>query len=163
MKKDEKPLDLSDFLKRAAAYCARRETCQFDMYQKLKDWGAEYKVASQVVAELISQNFISEERYAKAFVHDKQKFRSWGPQKIKHALEAKKISAYSIQKALQALDSQDVQVTIQKLYDQKISKVQGKTLFIKQQKVFKYLLGKGYSWDDVQRVECIKNGDLISQ
>lgn len=136
--------DFKTLLKRAGRYCARRETCQYDLFYKLQEWGADYKLANQVLAELISLDFINEERYAKAFVNDKLKFRSWGPKKLEQALNAKKISSYSIQKALAGIQEEDKQAVMEKLIQKKSQTVKGRTQAIREQKLKKYLFGKGF-------------------
>jgi regulatory protein len=128
MQATEPKTDLKSLLKKASNYCARREACQFDVFHKLcDDWGADYTTANQVLAELVSLNFINEERFAKAFVNDKLKFRSWGPRKLEHALKAKKISNYSIQKALGQIIKSDQNDIIQKLIDKKNEPIKRKS------------------------------------
>ena len=76
---------------RAAALCAASEHCPSDVRDKLIRWGLGETEADALVAQLISENYLNEERYAHAFVHDKFMFQHWGRAKIRFALRAKAI------------------------------------------------------------------------
>ena len=85
---------------RAAAACARREYCRADWLRKLAAGGLEDAACRQVVERLVSEGFIDELRYARAFVHDKAAYNRWGMLKIKQALRLKGLSAEVVEAAL---------------------------------------------------------------
>ena len=72
----------SEALNRAMALCSRTEYCISDIRQKLESWGLESDKAGDVIAILIKENFINEERYAGAFARDKYRYNKWGRVKI---------------------------------------------------------------------------------
>ena len=60
--------------------------------------------ADEVVARLRAERFLDDERYARAFVHDKLAFNRWGRLRLRRELRAKRIAAEAIDAALVAID-----------------------------------------------------------
>ena len=55
---------LKDALRKAAMFCAYQERTQQEVRERLKDWGVLGDDAEEVIAELIQQNYLNEERFA---------------------------------------------------------------------------------------------------
>ncbi len=91
-------------LNRAMALCSRKEYCISDIRQKLESWGLESDKAGDVIAVLIRENFINEERYAGAFVRDKYRYNKWGRVKIISQLRVKGIPSGIIDSAMSNID-----------------------------------------------------------
>lgn len=89
---------------RMADLCARSEQCEADIRQKLYRLGLKSGEVQEIVSKLISQSFIDNARYARAFANDKCRFSAWGRNKIRVGLIAKRICAADIAQALDALD-----------------------------------------------------------
>lgn len=95
-------------LNRAATLCSTSERCTSDIYSKALGWGLSEADAERLVAALISEKFIDESRYARAFVNDKYRFQHWGRTKIRYALRAKRIADSLIDAALaEVVDDED--------------------------------------------------------
>jgi len=84
--------------------CAYQERCQFEIDQKLITWKFPEDQRNQLIAHLISNKFIDEQRFAEAFVSGKFRIKKWGRIKITSHLKQKQISKYSIQKGLKEID-----------------------------------------------------------
>ena len=97
------------------AWCAYQERCQFEVDQKLFTWKFNETERSQIIADLISNRFIDEERFARAFVSGKFRIKHWGRNKIKQHLKQKRISDYSIKKGLQEIDPDEYWNTLKRL------------------------------------------------
>jgi regulatory protein len=130
-------------------YCAYQERCQNDVRQKLREWQIETKKAEQLIKELVSEDFVNDERFAKAFARGKFKIKSWGIAKITNELKRRNISGDCIAQALKEIDADAYKETLQKLAKQWLSKQKAETEFIRNQKLFRYLLSKGYKTDEV--------------
>jgi regulatory protein len=101
------------------ALCAYQERCQFEIDQKLKLWGFFLEERQQLIADLISNRFLDEERFASAYVSGKFRIKKWGRIKIKSYLAQKHISNYSIQKALKEIDGEEYWQTLVQLANRK--------------------------------------------
>ena len=71
----------------AAARCSVREYCRADWQQKWWRAGLSAEAVENVLMRLESEGFIDENRYARAFVHDKLNYDHWGRVKMRAALQ----------------------------------------------------------------------------
>ena len=126
------------------AFCAYQERCMQEIENKLLDWEFYGEQADNLIADLISNNFLNEERFASAFVSGKMRIKKWGRIKIRQHLKQKRISDYSMNKAFKEIDEEEYIENINILTEKKLSLVKGKNVWDKKVKVQRYLLSKGY-------------------
>lgn len=139
---------------KAADYCAYQERSQQEVRDKLYSYGLHQDEVEELLAELITENFINEERFAKAYVGGKFRMKSWGRIKIVQGLKQHRVSEYCIKKGLLEIDEEDYLSTIDKLIDKKKNQL-GSTLdYNAVQKIAKYIIQKGYEpnlvWDQLK-------------
>lgn len=94
-------------LEKAKAFCAYQERCHFDLRNRLREWELEEEVCENIMAQLISEGFINEERFARSFVRGKFRIKKWGRQKIRAELKKRNISDYCIRKGLEEINDAD--------------------------------------------------------
>lgn len=95
-------------LSRLAASCARSETCTADALARLRRWGIALSAANAIIGRLTDEGYISDSRYARAYVRDKYRFAGWGRRKIAMGLAAKRIARDIAAEALdEAVDSDE--------------------------------------------------------
>ena len=126
------------------SYCAYQERCDFEVRKKLNDWCLPYDQIDILISDLISNNFLNEERYACTYVSGKFKLKKWGRNKIKQHLKQKKISTYSINKGLQEIQEEEYLSTLQQLIDKKSKMATFKNEWDRKAKLQRFLLSKGY-------------------
>ena len=130
-----------------ARYCAYRERTHQEVKNKAYEIGLNTNEVEQLLSELISENFVSEERFARVYVRDKFYLNKWGKRKIITELQKRKISEYCIAAGLTEIDEQDYLQQLDTLFKKKKELVKGDSDFIKNQKAAAYLIGKGYEAD----------------
>ena len=136
-------------------YCVYRERCHNEVKEKLYTFGLYKSEVDQLLAQLIEENYLNEERFAIHYAGGKFRMNEWGRVKIKHALRQKQVSEYSIKKALKEISENDYKKTLQKLATQKLKTLKSETnIFSKKKKLQDYLLQKGYEGELV--------GDILS-
>ena len=141
------------------ALCAYQERCQFEIDQKLILWGFFFEERQQLIADLISNRFLDEERFASAYVSGKFRIKKWGRIKIKSYLAQKHISNYSIQKALKEIDGDEYWQTLVQLANKKAQElVLVKNSWDKQSKIMRYLQSKGYESDLIR--DAVENTSI---
>lgn len=149
--------DFEIVLGKAQKYCAYQERCQWEMEKKFQEWEVDEEIRDSILSELISQNFINEERFAAQFANGRFRIKHWGKQKIKVELKKRQISRYSINKALAGIDSEDYRLTLQKLILKKSKEFHSINDFEKKQRIANYLYSKGYEseliWDSLHNLE----------
>lgn len=137
---------------KAQSWCAYQERCQQEVRDKLYEWGLYPDAVENIIAELISGNFLNEERFAIAFAGGKFRIKKWGRIKIKGELKKRKISDYCIRKGMAEISDRDYMKTLRKLAADKIASTKEKHYLKKKYKVMQYLLSKGYENDLVREV-----------
>lgn len=128
---------------KAARYCAYQERTQQQVRDKLYDLGLYRDEVEEVLTELITENFVNEERFARAFAKGKFRLKKWGRVKIEYELKRRNISTYCIKVALEEIDHEDYHQSLRDLISSRREKYSGTTFEIKS-KTAKYMLGKGY-------------------
>ncbi len=135
------------------ALCAYQERCSFELNNKMLEWGLDSEDREQLLAHLISHNFLNEERFAEAFCSGKVNIKKWGKIKIRQYLKQKRISDYSIKKGLSSINEDTYRKNIEKLASQKIKTLSNeKNAYNKKVKVFRFLSSKGYETDLIHEI-----------
>ncbi len=142
-------------------YCAYQERSQQEVRDKLYEFGLHQKEVEELISELITDNFINEERFAITYARGKFRMKQWGRIKIKQHLKLKKVSDYCIKKAINLLPEDDYISTIHMLIQKKSKELKEKDPYILQNKVARYIASKGFEqdlvWEEIRRFDNSKN------
>lgn len=133
-----------EWLEKMAKFCAYQERCQFDVRKKLFGTELSEDEKENIICELISMNFLDEERFSKAFVRGKFYQKKWGRVKIKQHLKQRQISEYCIKKGFQEIKDTDYFDTIDQLVAKKEKTLTEENSYKHRQKIAQFLLSKGY-------------------
>jgi regulatory protein len=149
-------MDRNIFLK-ACNFCVYQERTQDEVRKRLLEWNVYGNENEEIIAELITENFINEERFAKIYAGSKFRVKKWGRNKILQSLKLKKISDYCINKGMAEIDNEEYILVLQALIHKKNhSLMSEKNQFIRHQKVAKYAMQKGYEstqiWDIIKAI-----------
>ena len=125
-------------------YCAYQERCHKDVTSKLKKMNMIPDAIDSIVVHLIQNNYLNEERFAKAFARGKFRIKKWGKNRIIRELKYRKISEYVIKIALKEIDLDDYFETLTQLAEKRIDQVKETNLYKKKKKVADYLLYRGW-------------------
>jgi len=141
------------------ALCAYQERCSFELNSKMISWGLFEDDRNALLADLIANNFLSEERFAEAFTSGKVRIKKWGKIKIRIALKQKQISEYSIKKAFSQIDDLLYIGNLNHLAQKKWEMLSSeKDSYTRKMKTYRFLSSKGYETDLIK--DCVEN--LIS-
>ena len=88
------------------SYCAYQERCHQEVVAKLFDLGIYGDNQDDIIAKLIADNFLNEERFAVSYARGKFRIKQWGKIRIRQALKMRHIPEYSIKKAMQGIDTE---------------------------------------------------------
>ncbi len=129
-------------------FCAYQERCHSEVKEKLFSFGLNIAEINSIISELINENYLNEERFAKLFAGGKFRIKNWGRNKIRQQLKSKQVSEYCIKKGLQEIDEEDYYRLFLKLFEQKLQSIKGeKNIFIKKRKIKDFLLQRGFEND----------------
>ena len=115
----KKYLTKEQALQKLKHYCAYQERCHNDVKEKLYKLGVWKKEHDEIIAALIEENYLNEERFAIAYAGGKFRINSWGRVKIKYALKQKQVSEYCIKKAMKQISEEDYMKLLNKLAKEK--------------------------------------------
>ncbi len=134
----------SQALEKLKYFCAYQERSHSDVEKKLFEYPLTEEERENIIAELISENYLNEERFAIAFTEGKFRIKKWGKQKIKSKLKEKKVSDYCIQKGLKALEDEEYIDTLQQIIQQKYTNTKAPSSYQRKAKTARYCIQKGY-------------------
>jgi regulatory protein len=142
----KKTLTTEQALQKLKHYCGYQERCHLEVKEKLSSLGVRKQDQDEILAKLIAENFLNEERFAVQFAGGKFRMNHWGKRKISFALKEKRVSEYLIRKALK-IDEEEYFKTLERLAAKKYSSVKTESLLLRKKKTIDYLLQKGYEPD----------------
>ncbi len=125
-------------------YCAYQERSHREVRNKLYEYGLFKTDVEELLTRLITEGFLNEERFAKAFAGGKFRMKKWGRNKIVHELEAHALTPKCIQKGLLEIDHGQYTKTLKELIRKKLTQTEEANLFKKRDKVARYAIGKGF-------------------
>jgi regulatory protein len=134
-------------LQKLRDWCAYQERCQKEVVDKLYEWKINSEKTHEILANLISEGFINEERFACTYVRGKFRIKKWGRLKIRSGLKQREISEYSIRNGMREIDEKEYRNTAKSLLDKKWNSIKSKNTWEKKGKVMNYLMAKGYEQD----------------
>lgn len=141
------------------AYCSYQDRCHYEVNQKLISWGLDQEDRDILVADLISNRFLDEERFAKSFVSGKFKIKKWGRIKIKMYLKQKFVTDYSIKQGFKEIDPDDYWDTLINLAHKKVKDLKSSdNVWQKRAKLTRFLNSRGFEGDLIRdAVEQVLN------
>ena len=132
---------------KAESYCAYQERSQFEIRNKLYEWGLHQKDVEEIISELIELNFLNEERFALAYSLGKFRIKGWGKNKIRQGLKLKRIPDKLIIKSLKEINEDDYLLMLTKILKKKLNTISEKDPFKKRYLLSRFASSKGYESD----------------
>ena len=133
-----------DALKKLQRYCAYQDRCHAEVRSKLLDLGVYGDTLEQIMAELITDNFLNEERFARSYARGKFNIKRWGRIRITQELKKRKITDYCIRKAMEEIEEGDYQKTLHQLIEKKASQMEDPFSFQNKAKIAAFLIRRGF-------------------
>ncbi len=137
-------------------YCAYQERSHQEVKYKLYSYGLNTDEVDEIISRLITDNFVNEERFAKAFAGGKFRIKKWGRNKIEHELESLGLTKNCISSGLKEIDPSDYKKTLQTLLKKKANEVSEENLYAKRNKIARFAISKGYEpelvWEMVKEL-----------
>ena len=141
-----------DALKKIKHYCSYQERCHNEVKENLYAYGLRKKEVEEIIAELIENNYLNEERFAVQFAGGKFRMKQWGRKKIQYELQQKGVNDFIIKIALKEIDEEKYFETLQKLAQTKWNALNVENNLVRQSKTSAWLLQKGYEQSLISQV-----------
>ena len=154
--KHSKYISKEEALSKLQKYCAYQDRCHQEVRTKLINLGIYGDDLEEIIAELISDNFLNEERYARSYARGKFRMRKWGKNRILKELKFRKISDYCIRKAMTEIEDEEYRHTLEEIILKKQQFIKEKDPFKAKNKIAKYAINRGYEshlvWEMVKKL-----------
>lgn len=139
-------------------YCAYQDRCHKEVRQKLRNLQFFGDVAEEVICELIRENYLNEERFARSFARGRFKMKRWGRQKITRELKQRDVSVYCIKKGLTEIEDEEYDSVMERelLRRDKLER-KGLHPYLRRRKLADYMFQRGFeshlTWELINRLE----------
>ena len=102
---------------------------------------------------MIKQNYINEQRYVQAFIHDRLYLSKWGLTKIKFALKQKNINAELYKEIINEIEEEKYVQSFISLAKSKWKNLKESDPYVRKQKLIRYLMGRGIEYDIAEKIQ----------
>ncbi len=133
-------------------YCSYQERSFFDVKNKLISWNVQEKIMDKIISKLVDQDYLNEERYAKAFTGGKFRINKWGKNKIINELHKKQIPDIYIQIGINEIDDNEYFNTLKEIISKKDANLKIANQEKRMQKLANYAISRGYDRGIVWKV-----------
>jgi regulatory protein len=130
------------------------------MLEKMRRWELPEEEQARVMQRLVSERYVDDERYARAFVKDKVRYNKWGRRKVEQALWQKHIDDDIRQRVLDEVDDSEYLAVLKPLLQQKRRSTKAANDYELNQKLVRFAVSRGFTFDiirqclDVDEEDC---------
>lgn len=143
--------DIQQAYSKMAQICSRSEQCSADIRKKIMAFEIVDEIVDEIITKLIEEKFIDDERYVKAYIHDKFKINKWGKLKMRHYLLAKGLHEEVVQKGLDSIDEEKYKDLLIKTMKTKGKTIKKKNKFEKMGHIIRFTQSRGFEPELIHR------------
>ena len=125
-------------------YCAYQERSPYEVEKKMQSYALIPEAKEHILLHLHQENYLSESRFAEAYVRGKFRQKKWGRLKIKQGLFQHRISEFNAKKAFAQIPETEYREQAEVLAKKKLKQISDTNSFAKKKKLVQYLCQKGY-------------------
>lgn len=140
----KKTYTVQEATKKLEHFCAYQERCHQEVRQKLKQMHMIPEAIDIIIVHLLKHNFLNEERFAKAFVRGKFKYKYWGKARLSFELKSKDINKININNALSEISDDEYIRVLNELAEKVVFSIKEPNVLKKKRKFVDYFLYRGW-------------------
>ena len=148
-----KPMSEEQALARLTALCASAEHCTGEMIDKMTKWEISEEAQARIMEHLVKNKYIDDERYCRAFVHDKMEYNHWGRRKIEQALYVKHVDKAIQKTVLDEIPDEDFIDILRPLIVQKRRQTRANSEYEMNMKLMRFAASRGFTIEQIR--QCI--------
>jgi len=152
MQPEKKLFTFEEIKQKLVNYCVYQDRCHAEVEQKMREFVLIPEAKDEIILYLLKENYLNEERFTRSYIRGKFYIKSWGKTKIKKHLKQKGITEKLISKCFDEIDDEDYLNIIEKIYENYSSKQKGLQEYQKKSKTIKYLLSRGFEYENILQV-----------
>ena len=147
-----KVLAVAEARKKIYRYCAYQERSHQEVRNKLYEYGLRSADVEELLTHLIQENFLNEERFARAFAGGKFRLKKWGRLKIVRELEMYEVSRNCIRIALREIEEESYRATLTALLKKKLDSLDDDNDYVRRDKASRFAIQRGFEPDLVWEI-----------
>lgn len=124
-------------------FIAFRERCEHEV----REWLFKKKyqdLSDELISRLKERNYLNDERFTRLFIRDRVKIKGWGPIRLRHQLNAKRIEKQTIEAEIESIrEEYDFHEMAKDLAVRKLSNLERPT-YKDKKRVWSFLQRRGY-------------------
>ncbi len=155
-RKPKKNVTPTEALAKIYRYCAYQERSHHEVKNRLYSYGLHTDDVDQILTRLITEGFVNEERFAKAFAGGKFRMKKWGRLKIENELNSLGLSKNCIKRGMREIEVDDYEATLRQLLTKKVTELDEPNVFVKRDKIARYAIGRGFEpelvWQQLKEI-----------
>ncbi|MGG8496697.1 regulatory protein RecX [Tenacibaculum sp. TC6] len=140
----KKVFTVEEIKRKIENYCVYQDRCHKEVEKKLLEYNLIPEAREYILLQLLENNFLNEERFAKSFSRGKFRIKKWGKERIVRELKLREISSYNIKTALKEIEDAEYIKTAYELADKKNNAVKELEVYKRKKKLFDFLKYKGF-------------------
>lgn len=144
MQPPKKTYTVQEATKKLEGYCAYQERSHQEVREKLMGMYMIPEAIDVIILHLIEQNFLNEERFAKAYVSGKFHIKKWGKSRLMYQLKQKGISKCNINLAINVISDGEYIDVFNDLTEKKALQIKESNKLKKKRKFVDYFLRLGW-------------------
>ena len=148
----KKSYTVQEIQQKIAQYCVYQDRCHKEVEEKIKSYDLIPEAREMILLNLMKDNFLNEERFAKSFARGKFRIKHWGKNRIVNELKMRDISAYNIKTALKEIDEKEYLKTIYTITEKRNTIISETNHYKRKKKLIDFLLRKGFETDLIFKV-----------
>ena len=148
-----KPMSEEQALARLTALCASAEHCTGEMIDKMTKWEISEEAQARIMEHLVKNKYVDDERYCRAFVHDKMEYNHWGRRKIEQALYVKHVDKAIQKTVLDEIPDEDFIDILRPLIVQKRRQTRANSEYEMNMKLMRFAASRGFTIEQIR--QCI--------
>ncbi|WP_046743092.1 regulatory protein RecX [Kordia zhangzhouensis] len=140
----KKSYSLTEAVVKIQQFCVYQDRCHKEVIEKLQNMNMIPDAIDMIIAELIKDDFLNEERFAKSFARGKFRIKKWGKLRIVRELKQREISKYNIDIALQEIEDNAYLTTLDTLAKKRNDSIKEDNPYKRKKKIADYLFYRGW-------------------
>ena len=148
-----RPMSEEQALARLTALCASAEHCTGEMIDKMTKWEISEEAQARIMEHLVKNKYVDDERYCRAFVHDKMEYNHWGRRKIEQALYVKHVDKAIQKTVLDEIPDEDFIDILRPLIVQKRRQTRANSEYEMNMKLMRFAASRGFTIEQIR--QCI--------
>lgn len=137
----------AQLLEKMRKYCAYQERSHQQVRDKLYDAGLHGEDVEEVIATLILENFLNEERFARSYARGKFRMNGWGRVKIVQGLKQHRVHPNGIRAALTEIPDEEYIKALETIVEQKNRLLKEKHLWRRKAALLRFAMQRGFEQD----------------